>query len=206
MSEPITVITLSSEFCSRGRFIAQAFSRLSGFTYYDDQTLLRLLDGSEKLIENLKLLDQELSVNNVSIDTLQRIFTFNAHFIKAINLAVNAGPCIIHERAGSKILGNHPGRLSVMIQANDMELKLRYAHLDPNVNSIQEFVDHVPDEEKERIAKYIHAQDNIRRNYHNALSTKPWDDRRSYDLIINSDCFSIEQCAQFLANLVNLNT
>ena len=55
----ISIVCLSSEYCSRGRFIAMDFAKKSGFTYYDDQALCALLED-KGLLSDLQTLDEKL--------------------------------------------------------------------------------------------------------------------------------------------------
>lgn len=205
MSSNIKVIALSSEYCSRGRFIAKNFAKKSGFTYYDDQALCDLLDGNG-LLNDLQNLDDKLKTAEINTSITQEILSVHERLKPAILKAASLGPCVIHERAAMAVLKDHEGLFTVMIQANDFEQKLLYAHIDPKVNSIQTKVDSIKEEDSTWVTEYIHNQDHIRRHYHDALVPQPWGGRTSYDLILNSDRLSVEQCGSVLEAVVKCST
>lgn len=92
-----------------------------------------------------------------------------------------------------------------MIQANDFDQKLFYAHTDPKRQSIKSKSDVILEEDKPIITEYIYNQDHIRRHYHNTLSKMAWGDISTYDLILNSDRLSIEQCGSVLKSIVDIS-
>ena len=204
MNHSIKIIALSSEYCSRGRFIAMDFAKKSTFTYYDDQALCALLED-KGLLSDLQTLDEKLKTDKINDSITQEIHAIQARLIPAIQKAAELGPCIIHERAAMDVLKDHEGLFTVMIQANDFEQKLLYAHIDPKVNSIQKKVDFVKEEDRPWVTNYIYNQDHIRRHYHDTLVPKPWGGRTSYDLILNSDRLSVEQCGDLLKAAVELS-
>jgi len=198
-----SIVCLSSEYCSRGRFIAMDFAKKSGFTYYDDHALCALLED-ETLFGDLQELDEKLKSPEINDSITQEILLIHERLKPAILRAVELGSCVIHERAAMTVLKDHEGLFTVMIQANDFEQKLLYAHIDPKVNPIQAKVDFIKEEDRPRVTEYIYNQDHIRRHYHDTLVPKPWGGRTSYDLILNSDRLSVEQCGDLLKAAVEL--
>lgn len=192
-----SIICLSSEYCSRGRFIAMDFAKKSGFAYYDDHALCDLLED-KTLFNDLQSLDEKLKTPEINDSITQEILLIHERLKPAILKAASLGPCVIHERAAMAVLKDHEGLFKVMIQANDFEQKLLYAHIDPKVNSIQTKVDFIKKEDRPWVTDYIHNQDHIRRHYHDTLVTMPWGGRSTYDLILNSDRLSVEQCGSLL--------
>ncbi len=200
----ISIVCLSSEYCSRGRFIAMDFAKKSGFTYYDDHALCALLED-KTLFGDLHELDEKLKTPEIYDSITQEILAIHERLEPAILKASELGPCIIHERAAMAVLNQNEGLFSVMIQANDFEQKLLYAHIDPKVNPIQTKVDFIKEEDRPWVTNYIHNQDHIRRHYHDALVPMPWGGRTTYDLILNSDRLSVEQCGDLLKAAVELS-
>jgi hypothetical protein len=180
------------------------FAKKSGFTYYDDQALCALLDD-KALFNDLQSLDEKLKTAGINEPITQEIISVHERLKPAIIKAVELGPCVIHERAAMTVLKDHEGLFTVMIQANDFEQKLLYAHIDPKVNPIQAKVDFIKEEDRPRVTEYIYNQDLIRRHYHDTLVPKPWGGRTSYDLILNSDRLSVEQCGDLLKAVVELS-
>lgn len=204
MNHSIKIIALSSEYCSRGRFIAMDFAKKSGFIYFDDQALCALLED-KNLFNDLQNLDEKLKSPTINESITQEILLIHERLKPAIIKAVELGPCVIHERAAMAVLKDYEGLFTVMIQANDFEQKLLYAHIDPKVNPIQTKVDFIKKEDRLRVTEYIYNQDHIRRQYHDTLVFKPWGGRTTYDLILNSDRLSVEQCGDILKALVELS-
>lgn len=201
MNQTIKIIALSSEYCSRGRFIAMNFAKKTGFTYYDDQALCALLED-KGLLCDLQNLDEKLKTAEINTSITQEILLIHERLKPAIIKAAELGPCVIHERAAMAVLKNYEGLFTVMIQANDFEQKLLYAHIDPKVNPIQTKVDFIKEEDRPWVTNYIYNQDHIRRHYHDTLVSKPWGGRTTYDLILNSDRLSVEQCGSLLEAVV----
>lgn len=193
----ISIVCLSSEYCSRGRFIAMDFAKKSGFTYFDDQALCELLDDNS-LFNDLQRLDEKLKNPTINESITQEILSVHERLKPAILKAAELGPCIIHERAAMDVLKDYEGLFTVMIQANDFEQKLLYAHIDPKVSSVQTKVDFIKKEDRAWVTNYIYNQDHIRRHYHDTLVPMPWGGRTTYDLILNSDRLSVEQCGDLL--------
>lgn len=205
MDQAIRIICFSSEYCSRGRFIAMDFAKKSGFNYYDDQALCALLEEGDVLLKDVHDLDKQLMKSVIDEDISQKIRDIHERLKPAILKAATLGPCVIHERAAMEILKGQEGLFTVMIQANDFDRKLFYAHIDPKRDSIQSKLDHIKDEDIPQITDYIHNQDHIRRHYHNTLVSMPWGGRTTYDLILNSDRLSVEQCGDLLKAVVELS-
>jgi len=195
MKQAINLIALNSEYCSRGRFVAMDFAKKSGFTYFDDQSLLC----------DLKELDELLKTPEINESITLEIRSIHERLKPAMIKAASLGPCIIHERAAKAVLKEYEGLFTVMIQANDFEQKLLHAHIDPKVKSIQTKVDSIKEEDRSWITDYIYNQDHIRRHYHDTLVTMPWGGRTSYDLILNSDRLSVEQCGDLIKAAVRLS-
>lgn len=201
----VSVVCLSSEYCSRGRFIAMDFAKRSAFSYFDDHALCALLED-ESLFTDLQELDEKLKNDVINESITQEIHSIHERLNPAIIKAAELGPCVIHERAAMSVLKDYEGLFTVMIQANDFEQKLLYAHIDPKVNPIQAKVDFIKEEDRSRVTEYIHNQDHIRRHYHDALVSMPWGGRTTYDLILNSDRLSVEQCGSVLEAIVKCST
>ena len=180
------------------------FAKKSGFTYYDDQALCALIED-EGILNDIQNLDEKLKTAVINTSITQEILLIHERLKPAIIKAVELGPCVIHERAAMAVLKDHEGLFTVMIQANDFEQKLLYAHIDPKVNSIQKKVDFVKEEDRPWVTNYIYNQDHIRRHYHDTLVFKPWGGRTTYDLILNSDRLSVEQCGDLLKATVELS-
>ena len=201
LGQTINVIALSSEYCSRGRFIAMDFAKKSGFTYYDDQALCALLED-KTLFHDLQSLDEKLKHPEIHEGITQEIISIQERLRPAIIMAAELGPCVIHERAAMAVLNQYAGLFTLMIQANDFEQKLMYAHIDSNVSVLQTKVDQVREEDRIWVTNYIYNQDHIRRHYHDTLVAYPWGGRTTYDLILNSDRLSVEQCGDLLKAVV----
>lgn len=202
---PINIICISSEYCSRGRYIAMDFVKKSGFKYYDDEALCSLLVNGDKVLVELNQLDEKLKQPEIDEDTIQSIKNMQDKLKPAILKAAELGHCIIHERAAMEVLRDFNGVFKVMIQANDFDQKLFYALTDPKRQSIKSKSDVILEEDKPIITEYIYNQDHIRRHYHNTLSKMAWGDISTYDLILNSDRLSIEQCGSVLKSILDIS-
>ncbi|WP_273419835.1 cytidylate kinase family protein [Veillonella caviae] len=190
-------IILDSEYASMGRMIALKICEQTDYTYYDAEMLLDLLGQNSAFKEKALQYDTFLSETDMTASQLKETSAFisiSEQYLKAIQLALSKGPCLIHERAVReqiKALGF--SSLTVMCYADNLENKrirtktsLIYQHLetDAQLNTV--------------IAK----EDQKRRLYHDALSRYPWGAKETYDLCINTEALGKDTAIRLLVSLL----
>lgn len=188
-------ITLDSEYCSMGRMIAVKACESNGYTYYDAEKLMSLLEPEQrelvsrydKVLENMELTAEDLK-HDPDFHRVSEIYQ------QAICLALNEGPCLIHE-CGIKEMIEADGHtcMSVLFYAMNQEEKRKRAKTTAIYKDL---------ETAEDLDRAIRKEDHRRRIYHDALSEYPWGEKEAYDLSLNTDAFGRKKSAEFLGALM----
>ena len=182
---------MDSEYCSMGRWISAIVADALDMKFYEAKHLVKFADEDWLTEEYLRNFD--LSLIGKKPDELKNDEEFQRvyHAIsKAILIAVEQGPCIIHERAAANVVGDKVEFLNVMLYNTNIEHKLPRISVDPLYD--------VSKASKEEKLQILCQEDEIRKNYHNAVCTTTWGDKNTYDICLDSDKLSREKCAEIL--------
>ncbi len=199
------IITISREYGSGGRYIAQILAKKlnvplydkeiltlaakeSGiskefFEEYDERTtrsylfsLMASLPGRSNLLDGYT----ELPLNH-------KIFLAQFEAIKQI---AKEGPCVIVGRCADWVLQEDPRLVKIFIQA-------------PMESKIERAVKYYG-KEKDKAQDQIKKVDKQRANYYEYYTSNKWGKRESFDLCVNSAALGVEKTAELLAQFVQL--
>lgn len=188
-------IVLDSEYCSMGRMIAVKACERGGYTYYDAEKLMSLLEPEER--ELVARYDKVLGDTEITEEDLKKDSDFervSRLYQQAIGQALKDGPCLIHE-CGIKERIEPEGFqcVSVLFYAMDQQEKRERARTAAIYKDL---------ETAEELDKAIEREDHRRRIYHNALSERPWGRKVAYDLCLNTDVLGRKKSAELLEALM----
>lgn len=181
------VITVSRQFGSLGRSIAQMIAHKLNIAYYDrdlieqaaqilnaDLSRLSPLDETIKLPFSKALFPLGLGSSSMH----RKLFKVQENLISE---AVSKNDCVIVGRCADYILRDYPRRYNVMI----------YAPLETRItNSINEL--RIPEYE---VSDYVKEIDKARDSYHRFFTDDPLDTTKYRDLLIDSSTMSKEDIA-----------
>lgn len=188
------VVSVSRQYGSGGREIAEKLANRLGIPYYDKMLIKRVAQEcgfEDDIVESLdeKPLDRFLLNPNrfltgmdTNIPVAGEIYKTEVETLKKI---ADEGSCVIVGRRADSILAENPGLVTLFISApfpDRLERVMRR-------NNLGEA------EAKSRILK----TDKTRANYHDDFSNRNWGEASTYDLCVNSSTISIEGTVEALA-------
>lgn len=188
------VISVSREYGSGGREIAEKLADRLGVAYYDKKLIERISQEcgfeddvienyDEKPVDRLRLNPNSfLTGMDINLPVATEVYKTEVATLKKI---VDEGPCVIVGRRADSILAEKPGLVSLFVSAPFSDRIARVMRR----NNLGEA------EAKSRILK----TDKSRASYHDDFSSRSWGDARAYDLCVNSSTISIEGTVEALA-------
>lgn len=198
MSHDKYVITVSRQFCSRGRSVAKEMAAILGIDYYDRD----LVDqAAQQLHLPVPIVDQEeetakkISPNpfswmscpvDNSISHMQdKIFEAQKDFIKSL---AGKEPFVIVGRCSDYILHERENSMHIYIYA-PFEVRVRYCMEDLHTD-----ISHA--------RKTIVSMDEARNSYYMNIAGYLPDDTRHKNILIDSSLLGIKGTAEYLAEAV----
>ena len=172
------VITLSREYGSGGRIIAQKLASDLQIKFYDKELIADVArktgfsenfvrDAEHKRPTNSFLYDLYCAVQTPSVP--DQVFIAQAKVIKE---AASRESCVIMGRCADYILRDDPRRLSVFVHA-PLDERVRRAREEYGV-------------QEPNLEAYVLRQDRARASYYNYFATGKWGQSREYDLCVSS--------------------
>ncbi len=187
-----TVITISREYGSGGRYIARLIADKLGIKFYDKDFITRLAKEtglSESYIEEN---EQKRSVltnfeqdGNAGLSNSDELFIQESNLIRKI---ASEQSCVIVGRCADYILKDNKNTIKVFIysdEANKIERAVKFYGL-----------------EKEKAKKEINKIDKLRSNHYKYYTSREWKNYSNYDICINSDTYGVEKAAQIICNII----
>lgn len=190
--EPYCVL-MDSTYCSMGRMIAVRAARATGRTYYDAVLLLELLDEPGMDTAFMEKCENRLRGGNLTPEEMRgdpELCRLQDAFDRAVRMALENGPCLIHDRAVSERIRSLGYTVfTVLNYASDPAKRLARARRSPGCADCR-----TDEEYMRRLAE----EDNIRRSWHRLHSSTVWGSRDTYDLCLNADTLGQEHAAAIL--------
>ena len=192
------IITISREFGSGGRKIAELTAQKLGYNYYDKEIINSAAEksGLSKNIINevgeyassTNSLLFNLSVSNSlgggNMSMYDHVFTAQTKVIKQYS---DEGNCVILGRCADYILRDREDCLHVFIHA-DMESRIK--------RIVEEYKEDTASPEK-----LLKEKDKRRRVYYKNYTGQNWGDINNYHIVLDSGYIGIEECAEIIARL-----
>jgi len=187
------VITLSRQFASLGRSIAQEMSEKLGIEFYDrdlvEATANRMgqpisVISNEEEISKVKFYRRMYPLGMANANMQDEIFEVQKNIIRDVALKES---CIIVGRCANSILADMPRTLNVFI----------YAPYEMRLKNCIEVLQMKPQNAKRMIKEVDKAREKYRKRYTGAEG--PFD---GYDIIIDSSRFGVSGTAELLIDTV----
>lgn len=195
-----SVITISRQYGSGGRFIAKKLSEKLGIPFYDNDLISMAAKESgfsESLFENAEKnttysLLYSLSMFGASAGGMyglplsDKVFLIQSDIIKKV---ADSGPCVIVGRCADYVLRERKGIINFFLYSDiehRMHRAMKYYGL-----------------EEKKAKEAIEKTDKKRASYYNYYTGERWGDVKNYHLSINTDSVGIDSCVDVLAMYAN---
>jgi len=189
--EKHTVITISREYGSGGRYIGRLVADKLGIKFYDRDLVEKLSEKtglSTEYIENNEqkrgILDALNSGCYYNLTNADELFVQESELIN--DLAKNES-CVIIGRCSDFILKDNKDVINIFVYST-MENKIERAVERYNLS-------------KKEAEKEIKNIDKLRSNHYKHYTGKVWGENKNYDLCINSDTFGVEKAADMICEI-----
>lgn len=178
----MAVVTISREFRSSGRAVAEASAEALGWSLVDKQIIGRILE-SYGLVQFSEDYESKLGAWDVFDPRVKVMVTMLGRATLAI---ARRGRAVILGRGSFVVLGGFSDALNVRVEA-------------PLRSRIERClaVDRPPD--LERAESLVRESDRARRSFVESMYGIRWDAASSFDLVVNTDKVRVESAAAWIA-------
>ncbi|MCD8155780.1 MAG: cytidylate kinase-like family protein [Clostridiales bacterium] len=191
------VVTISREFASLGRTIAQNLSQKLGIEFWDRDIVesaarrlghsVSLISDEEEVAKNSFFLRREFKMSLTTYNINDEIFETEKNIILD---AAKSGPCIIVGRCGDYILRDFPNHLSVYI----------YAPYEQRLKNCVETLEMDEKTARKRIREVDMARTYYQRKYCPGIRSP----KDSSHMMIDSSVFGVEGAADLIAQALHV--
>lgn len=194
-----SVITISRQYGSGGRFVARKLAERLGIPFYDNEliTMAAKESGySENMFENAEKISTHSLLYSLSIygaaggvyglPLSDKVFLVQSDIIKK---CADSGPCVIVGRCSDYVLKDYDNVLSFFLHSD----------IDSRAQRVEKFYD----VKAKNLKDEIYKRDKKRATYYNYYTTHRWGDIENYNLSINVDSLGIDGCVDLLEAYVN---
>ncbi len=172
-----TIITISREYASGGRLIAQKLAQKLEIPFYDKEIIAmtaRKSGLSERFIQQAEhhvtgSFLYNLYFNTQSLPLSDQVFIAESNIIREV---AAKGPCVIVGRCADYVLRDNPDCLHVFIHA-PIEARMLRAQTEYSVKA-------------DDLRGYVLKQDKSRANYYNYFTGGKWGVCQNYELVVSS--------------------
>jgi cytidylate kinase len=185
-----TIITVSREYGSGGRYVARLVADKLGIKFYDKEFVELLSEEtglSEEYIEENE--QKRTNLSNLDGATYNGLTNNDELFVKETELIKELSDkesCVIVGRCADFILRDNENTTKIFIYSNEEDKLKRVTEI------------YGLDEEKAK--KEIKRIDKLRANHYKYYTDKNWKDYTNYDLCINSDTYGVEKTAEIICD------
>ncbi len=194
-----SVITISREYGSGGRFIAKKLAEKMGIPYYDNELITmaaRESGYSEAIFEKAEQLSTHSFLYSLSmfgsvdgvygLPLSDKVYIAQSEIIKK---CAEKGPCVIVGRCSDYVLKDFDNVINFFIYS-DEKSKIERAVKYYGINA-------------DKASSELKKKDKKRANYYNYYSSQDWGYFGNYHLSINSDAVGIDASVDILSSFVN---
>ena len=188
-----TIITISREYGSGGRYVGKLLADKLGIKFYDKEfigKLARETGLSEEYIENNEQKRGSFDILNSGyysgFNNADELYIKESELIKEI---ANKESCIIIGRCADFILKDR----------NDITRVFIYSNMEDKIKRATEFYKI----DKQKAEKEINRIDKLRANHYKHYTGKEWNDFSNYDICINSDVFGVDKTVDLICEVIN---
>lgn len=193
-----SIITISRQYGSGGRFIAKKLAETLGIPYYDNEiiTLAAKESGySEAIFEKAEQLSTHSFLYSLSmfgsadglygLPLADKVYIAQSDIIKE---CADKGSCVIVGRCSDYVLKDYDNVINFFIYSDEthkVERAVKYYGIDADKASSE-----------------LKKKDKKRASYYNYYTSQRWGDVENYHLSINSDSVGIDTTVEILASFV----
>lgn len=197
-----SVITISREFGSGGRTIGRLVAEKLGYKFFDAEIIEEVVKTSGMAREVVEKYDEyathknsllyTIAINAVSdgynkLSIANRIQIAQTEVIKKL---AEEGNCVIIGRGADYILRNREDCLHVFVRA-DISFRAKR-------------VIDIYGESEKKIEARLEDKDTRRRVFYRSFTMREWGNLENYNLVLDSGCIGIENCADLICNIATL--
>lgn len=199
------IITISRQFGSGGREIAEKLSEKLGIKFYDKELISMAAKESGVHPEVFESVDEK-ATNSLLYSLSMGMYSFGNNFSpldgmpindklyllqhKIIKQVADEGPCVIVGRCADYVLRDRKDVVKVFIYA-DMDFRIKRAV-------------ETKDIKESKAEQVILKTDKSRANYYNFYSGKKWGLTESYDLCINRSSLTADQTVNVIDSYLKI--
>lgn len=193
-----SIITISRQYGSGGRFIAKKLAEKLGIDYYDNEliTMAAKESGySEAIFEKAEQLSTHSFLYSLSmfgsvdgiygLPLADKVYIAQSEIIKK---CADKGPCVIVGRCSDYVLKDYDNVINFFIYSDEkhkVDRAVKYYGL-----------------EFDKASSELKKKDKKRANYYNYYTSQSWGAYENYHLSINSDAVGIDAAVDILASFV----
>lgn len=193
-----SIITISRQYGSGGRFIAKKLAEKLGVDYYDNEliTMAAKESGySEAIFEKAEQLSTHSFLYSLSmfgsvdgiygLPLADKVYIAQSDIIKK---CADKGPCVIVGRCSDYVLKEYDNVINFFIYSDEehkVDRAVKYYGLDA-----------------EKASSELKKKDKKRANYYNYYTSQTWGAYENYHMSINSDAVGIDAAVDILAAFV----
>ncbi len=194
------IITISRQYGSGGRIVAQKLAEALGIPFYDNELITMAAEKTGLSVECFKdaektsvgnlffsLTSLTPSLDSVGLPLNEKIFLVQSQVIKEV---AEAGSCVIVGRSANYVLENMPNVINVFLQAD----------LSDRVKRAVE----VYGQDAEGAEAMVLKTDKRRANYFNYFTGRKWGKAENYDLILNTSRMGLDEIVEVIKTYVSL--
>lgn len=193
-----SIITISRQYGSGGRFIAKKLAEKLGIPYYDNEliTMAAKESGySEAIFEKAEQISTHSFLYSLSmfgtaeglygLPLADKVYLAQSEVIKK---CAGEGPCVIVGRCSDYVLRDYDNVINFFIysdEKNKIDRAVKYYGINP-----------------EKALQELKNKDKKRASYYNYYTNQRWGATENYHLSINSDSVGIDAATDLLASFV----
>lgn len=195
-----SVITISRQYGSGGRFIAKKLAEKFEIPFYDNE-IISIAAKESGYSENIFKQAEQISPHSLLYSLSMygttaagiyepplsdKVFQIQSEIIKK---CASQGPCVIVGRCADYVLKDMPNIVNFYLYS-DIESRIKRACKYYNIES-------------ENIKDVIIKTDKKRAAYYNYYTTQRWGNTENYHLSVNTDFLGVENCVDILVSFVH---
>jgi cytidylate kinase len=193
------IISISREYGSGGREIAETLAKELEIAYWDKMLIKRIAQESGLSGDIVEAHDEKpinrflfnpnrfLSGTDTTLPITKEIYQTEISLLRKI---ADEGPCVVVGRRADVVLDENPGLIKVFVSA---PLQSRIARVMDRNNL------------EEAPAKNLVAKtDKARANYQRDFTSRIWGAANSYDLCINSESLAVKEAVSVIVQYLNV--
>ncbi|HAH62417.1 MAG TPA: cytidylate kinase [Treponema sp.] len=193
------IITVSRQFGSGGRIVAQAVAEKLGWKYYDRELIEKIAEKSglaKEFVEErsesatsgqnlVYSMPAGLGGFSAGQSVFDKLYVMQYNIIKEL---ADKEPCVFVGRCSDYVLRERKDCFNVFVYA-DMDFRIRRA-------------EEVYKVEAKDTRKFLEDRDKKRRLYYKYNTDRTWGDVANYDLCLKSSSIGIDTCVQIILELI----